>query len=691
MKNSPRPAKPYRPAQQHKRLLYRKNVWALSIWIVFLTCLSASQISWAQVGGPHQNTTQRNINSSATCNGGSFTRTITVPAANDFIIGDLDVGFLATHSWRGDIRLDLQSPSGTSVRLINSDTSSSGSANNVNVYMDDDAGTVIYNAPHNTNDGTSAPPFENLVSPHNPLSAFDGQMSAGVWTLSICDDYPQADDGRFRRAELFFTAVTGSDLSLAINASALSPVAGTQTNISFDLSHTGVDPASNISTQINLPNGLTYVGQSGDGTYNAATGLWTLPGNLSNQTASLQITALVGLTGPYTIDAEIQTATPQDIDSTPANNIATEDDQDSVTLTPIIPAIPVMTCPGAPQVLDWDSENWPTASLSNSYLINGHSITMTVVDPDNTLLSDNNFGGQTPALAIYDTGGLSPAQTGLHFLRNPPNRTSSTTINMALGLPNIGVSKIRFSIFDVDFGNNQFQDRIQITGSLAGTPVPVSLYTNASNSSSGNTVLGNQPAGPTQSIGNMTVDISAPIDSLSIEYGNGNNAPNNPGRQGISLHDVSFCPNIKADISALKTAAIYDPLSEGLYMVPGNDVVYTLTFINEGTGPTDANSVVLIDAMPDEIEFYNGDMDDNGPITTPVSIIDQSSGLTFNYGNDVRYATGSTQPSSFTDCTYSPVAGYDPNVNYICLNPKGAMAFGSPDPSFAFLFRARIR
>ena len=48
-------------------------------------------------------------------------------------------------------------------------------------------------------------------------------------------------------------------------------------------------------------------------------------------------------------------------------------------------------------------------------------------------------------------------------------------------------------------------------------------------------------------------------------------------------------------------------------MVPGNDVIYTIEFTNTGDGPTDAGSVLLIDAMPSEIEFYNGDIDDGGP------------------------------------------------------------------------------
>ena len=126
-------------------------------------------------------------------------------------------------------------------------------------------------------------------------------------------------------------------------------------------------------------------------------------------------------------------------------------------------------------------------------------------------------------------------------------------------------------------------------------------------------------------------------------------------------------------------------------MVPGNDVVYTITFTNIGDGDADNNSVVIIDAMPPEIEFYNGDIDDGGPETTAVTGTDNASNLTFNYATDVRYSNASSAPANFGACGYTPSAGYDPAVTYICVNPKGAMAAGSPDPSFDVKFRARIK
>jgi hypothetical protein len=93
--------------------------------------------------------------------------------------------------------------------------------------------------------------------------------------------------------------------------------------------------------------------------------------------------------------------------------------------------------------------------------------------------------------------------------------------------------------------------------------------------------------------------------------------------------------------------------------------------------------------MPDEVTFYNGDIDLVGVPSQPVVGIDTGSGLTLTYPADVGYA--STPPTDFSDCTYSPTAGYDPNVKFICLNPKGQMAFGDPDPTFEIKFCAGMK
>jgi len=145
------------------------------------------------------------------------------------------------------------------------------------------------------------------------------------------------------------------------------------------------------------------------------------------------------------------------------------------------------------------------------------------------------------------------------------------------------------------------------------------------------------------------------------------------------------------DLQGNKTSNVFDPASEGLFAVPGNDVIYTINVSNQGDGSPDANSVVLIDDLPSELEFYNGDVDGPGPETQPVAFTDNASGLTFTYATDVGYSNAVSAPASFASCTYTPASGYDPAVTHICVRPAGTFAVGTPAPAFSVQFRARIR
>lgn len=146
-----------------------------------------------------------------------------------------------------------------------------------------------------------------------------------------------------------------------------------------------------------------------------------------------------------------------------------------------------------------------------------------------------------------------------------------------------------------------------------------------------------------------------------------------------------------ATIVAAKTVAPAIATGPEQFQTPGNDVVYTISATNIGSGSADAGSVLVIDSLPAEIEYFNGDMDGAGPATGPVFFSQTGAGLTFNPATDVAYSSAATRPATFAACTYAPAAGYDANVRHVCVNPKGAMLSGDPDPTFAIQFRARIK
>lgn len=98
-------------------------------------------------------------------------------------IQDLQVTVRITHSYVGDIVLDLMSPVGTSVRLHDS---GGGNADDLDLVYDDEG----------VANGTEPYDYGCVMQPAvGALSVFDGEGSAGVWTLSVTDDYPTADDG----------------------------------------------------------------------------------------------------------------------------------------------------------------------------------------------------------------------------------------------------------------------------------------------------------------------------------------------------------------------------------------------------------------------------------------------------------------------------------------------------------------
>jgi len=152
-----------------------------------------------------------------------------------------------------------------------------------------------------------------------------------------------------------------------------------------------------------------------------------------------------------------------------------------------------------------------------------------------------------------------------------------------------------------------------------------------------------------------------------------------------------FQDNQTAKLQAQKDVAIYSG-SASPYAIPGSDVIFTIKADNAGSGPVDSDSLFLVDSMPPEVTFYNGDIDDGGALTGVIDFQAGGSGLTFNEATDLGFSNSATKPTNFAACTYNPVVGYDPNVTFICLNPSGVMSEGTITQStFSVSFRATLK
>ena len=138
-----------------------------------------------------------------------------------------------------------------------------------------------------------------------------------------------------------------------------------------------------------------------------------------------------------------------------------------------------------------------------------------------------------------------------------------------------------------------------------------------------------------------------------------------------------------------KSIEVYDPASAGLYATPGNDVIYSLRIENTGAAATDSGSLLLVDRIPAELDIFNGPTPEfNGGAA---GWSETGTSLTFSAASDLRWSNAASAPASFSACTYVPAPGYDPAIRHVCLNPKGVLPAGDPNPEFTVRLRARIR
>ena len=110
-------------------------------------------------------------------------------------IADLDLFLDFSHTWVGDVVATLRhETTGTEV-VVFDPSNDNCSGDNAALTLDDEASSAVADA---CTAGNPAYPG-NRYKPNNALSAFDGQLSAGQWKLTLTDIYPTVDTGRLNR------------------------------------------------------------------------------------------------------------------------------------------------------------------------------------------------------------------------------------------------------------------------------------------------------------------------------------------------------------------------------------------------------------------------------------------------------------------------------------------------------------
>lgn len=451
----------------------------------------------------YTNNTTGAINGTTTCGGNERVRTFAIPLS--FTVADVDLAFQATHTWRGDIQLTLQSPLGTRVELISPITTAAGNVDNYNIIFDDGASTLVNTGSHAGPDTVTAPPFGQRVRPSNPLSVFNNEPANGTWRLEICDAFPGEDDGQFGIATL----------SLAEDPS---PPSG------------GTPLSCPIAEQVSYA--------------------WSTPGT---------------------------------------------------------------------------TNGWAAGSLTNGYTI-GTDIPMSiaVTDPSNRLIPRN--GASTPVTATEFTGG-GATQNSLLLYSDFATVSETISLVMNVGAPGTGVASIGFDIFDID--RNTWTDQVTVAGSLNGTTVSPQLTGAAFNTVSGNNIIGTALAASTSGAGSAEVVFTSPVDQITLTYGSGPSAPANPQPQVMSFFaNLSVCPALMADLSAVKSVELANPTTAGLYMTPGNEVIYKITVTNGTEATASASDIQIQDTLPDNLTFISAETTGftGGTLSNPTAQTDCTGG-----------------------------------------------------------------
>ena len=145
--------------------------------------------------------------------------------------------------------------------------------------------------------------------------------------------------------------ITGmlADLSVTANVATGTPAQltlGSQVSFVVNLTNSGPTRADGVKVRAYLPVGMTYVSSTTSiGVYDPSVGVWLLtttpdgtgnkPGFTiqTNTTQTMTMTFMVNQTGNLLFDTEVRSANTPDPNSTPSNNVLTENDQAQVSVT----------------------------------------------------------------------------------------------------------------------------------------------------------------------------------------------------------------------------------------------------------------------------------------------------------------------------------------------------------------------
>ncbi len=188
---------------------------------------------------------------------GTPTVTSTLEITSGGLIDDVNVNNIEiAHTWVSDVRIELTSPAGTTIQLMDNVGGGNCQSNNALLNFDDQAANTYADLDAMCNQ--IPPALEGAFQPNEALSAFVGEQATGTWTLRVFDDVNQ-DGGSLNNWALGICTIIPNDFSVTPSANEI--VACMLDTASFSLLLGGAfDGTNGVSLSANnLPPGAVAV------------------------------------------------------------------------------------------------------------------------------------------------------------------------------------------------------------------------------------------------------------------------------------------------------------------------------------------------------------------------------------------------------------------------------------------------
>jgi uncharacterized repeat protein (TIGR01451 family) len=436
------------------------------------------------------------------------------------------------------------------------------------------------------------------------------------------------------------------DLMLTKVVDDFSPAVGDEIEFVITVNNTGEDVATNVQVAEQLPAGVTPLQETPSrGSYNRSTGVWNIGSVGVDNPVTLTIRTRVDSIGMGTNRAEIIAADQQDIDSTPGNGVATEDDQASVGFTTETADLSLTKTvfdnarPNAGEMIAFD------LTVTNAGPDNATGVQITDLLPSGLTYVSNSVsaGIYNPASGVWTVGEIpAPTERQTLVIGAEVNQASSGTLNFtqqgspasyqspiaafqadpleetANALVGLGYLPSQFQLRQVARGDNPDGVNVEIRflgAALEGVDVPqvdvtgnLNLAVNTDTIEDSAVNVNNFATLRLNAVVDTTNDLLNVAEITAVDQTDPDSTPGGGGEAEDDRATASVMPQ-SIDLSLTKTASNERPN-------PGDEVTFTLTVRNDGEDP--ASGVEVTDSLPAGLTFVR---------SQPSGVYDAPSGL----------------------------------------------------------------